>query len=190
MIPAVIQRVLLACGAIAGIVVLAIWLHSAHLESQARAFKPSPAHPVTQAQIDRALSQFEGARKNNPDTRPDVEEATILTFLGRDAEGHGDAAERGARRAAQRDRLGTALGGYAELGSGAVGSGCGSLSDAGSALASLTRADRSAWAISAPARITAISDSAGISQSQSSPACTSQTLSAAIQPAVSAASRR
>ena len=85
MIPVVIQRVLLACGAIAGIVVLAIWLHSAHLESQARAFKPSPAHPVTQAQIDRALSQFEGARKNNPDTRPDVEEATILTFLGRDA---------------------------------------------------------------------------------------------------------
>ncbi len=85
MIPVVIQRVLLACGAIAGVVVLAIWLHSTHLESQARAFKPSPAHPVTQAQIDRALSQFEGARKNNPDTRPDVEEATILTFLGHDA---------------------------------------------------------------------------------------------------------
>jgi hypothetical protein len=81
----VIQRVLLAVAAVAAVVVLALWLHSSHLESEGRAFRPSPSHPVTPAQVKRALSEFDRARRNNPDTRPEVEEATILIFLGRNA---------------------------------------------------------------------------------------------------------
>ena len=80
-----IQRVLLGGAAVVAIAVIALWLHSSHLESQGRAFRPSPAHPVTPAQVNRALSEFDRARKNNPDTRPEVEEATILIFLGRNA---------------------------------------------------------------------------------------------------------
>jgi hypothetical protein len=82
----VIQRALLACLAAAGIVVLAVWLHSSHLSAQGAAFRPTPANPATKAQIDAALSEFQRARHNNPDTTPEVDEATILIFLGRDAQ--------------------------------------------------------------------------------------------------------
>ena len=82
----VIQRALLACLAVAAIVVLALWVHSSHLDAEGVAFRPTPAHPATQAQIAAALNHFEQARKNNPDTKPEVDEATILIFLGRDAQ--------------------------------------------------------------------------------------------------------
>src|SRR6266516_8228509 len=85
MIGSLAQRVLLATAAVTGIVVLAIWLHSAHLAAQGEAFKPSPSHPVTPVQVRTALSQLDRARNNNPDTKPDLDEATILVFLGRDA---------------------------------------------------------------------------------------------------------
>jgi hypothetical protein len=86
MIGLVIQRLLLAGAAVAAIVVLAIWLHSSQLEARGEAFKPSPSNRVTPAQVRAALTNFDRARNNNPDTKPEVDEATILIFLGRDAE--------------------------------------------------------------------------------------------------------
>jgi hypothetical protein len=82
----VIQRIVLVVVSVAAIVVLGVWVHSSHLAAQGEAFKPSPANPVTPAQIRTALGQLDGARKNNPDTTPDVDEATILVFLGRNAD--------------------------------------------------------------------------------------------------------
>jgi hypothetical protein len=82
----VIQRIVLVCVSVAAIVVLGLWAHSSHLAAQGEAFKPSPSNPVTPAQIRTALSRLDGARKDNPDTTPDVDEATILIFLGRNAE--------------------------------------------------------------------------------------------------------
>jgi hypothetical protein len=86
MLGSLTQRVLLAAASVAGIVVLAVWLHSSHLAAQGEAFKPSPSNPVTPAQTRTALSQLDRARNNNPDTKPDLDEATILIFLGRNAE--------------------------------------------------------------------------------------------------------
>jgi hypothetical protein len=82
----VIQRALLGGLAAAAIVVLAVWLHSSHLDAQGVAFRPTPAHPATKAQIASALSHFERAGHNNPDTKPEVDEATILIFLKRDTQ--------------------------------------------------------------------------------------------------------
>jgi hypothetical protein len=86
MIRLVVQRALLACVAVGAIVVLAIWLHSSRLEAKGEAFKPSPSNPVTPGQVRTALSEFDRARHNNPDTKPELDEATILIFLGRNAE--------------------------------------------------------------------------------------------------------
>jgi hypothetical protein len=82
----VFQRIVLVCLSAVAIVVLGVWLHSSHLAAEGEAFKPSPSNPVTPAQIRTALSVLDRARKHNPDTKPDVDEATILIFLDRDAD--------------------------------------------------------------------------------------------------------
>ena len=81
-----IHRIVLVGVSVAAIVVLGVWLHSSHLAAEGEAFKPSPSNPVTPAQISTALSHLDDARKNNADTTPDVDEATILIFLGRNAD--------------------------------------------------------------------------------------------------------
>jgi Flp pilus assembly protein TadD len=81
-----IQRIVLIAASMTAIVVLAIWAHSTRLASEGAAFKPSPTNPVTPAQVRAALSELRRASNNNPDTTPDVDEAIVLTFLGRNDE--------------------------------------------------------------------------------------------------------
>jgi hypothetical protein len=80
----VFQRIALACGAAAAIVVLAIWLHSTQLENQAGTFHVTSAGRVP-AGIRHVTGLYARAAHNNPDTRPVVEEATILIYAGQQA---------------------------------------------------------------------------------------------------------
>jgi hypothetical protein len=78
----VTQRIVLVGVAAAAIVFLGIWLHSTQLAQEGAAFRPGAAP----AQVRTTLSDLDRARKNNPDRTPEVDEAIILTFLGRNAE--------------------------------------------------------------------------------------------------------
>jgi hypothetical protein len=82
----VFQRIVLIGVSVAAIVVLGVWLHSTQLAADGAAFRPSPSHPATPAQVRSALSELHRAGHNNPDTTPDVNEAILLSFLGRNAQ--------------------------------------------------------------------------------------------------------
>ena len=79
-----IQRIVLGCAAAAAIVVLAIWLHSTQLENKANDFRARSSASVPSG-VRYVTGLYQRAAQNNPDTRPTVEEATILIFAGQRA---------------------------------------------------------------------------------------------------------
>jgi len=79
-----IQRIVLGCAAAAAIVVLAIWLHSTQLENRANDFRARSSASVPSG-VRYVTGLYQRAAHNNPDTRPIVEEATILIFAGQQA---------------------------------------------------------------------------------------------------------
>jgi predicted Zn-dependent protease len=82
----VIARALLLAAALAAAAWFGLGLHSARLESRASAIAQVPPQLLAEAQVHTALADFQGARANNPDTRPIVLEAGLLARRGRGQE--------------------------------------------------------------------------------------------------------
>ena len=77
-----IARIGVVCVALVAIAWLATGLHAADLEQQAnRVGAVTPGKPLSYAQVQRAARLYERARAFNPDTRPILLEANLLTFF-------------------------------------------------------------------------------------------------------------
>jgi Tfp pilus assembly protein PilF len=78
----VVERAFLLVAAIAATVVGVVWLHSATLQADAQQIAERPPQQLSAAQVARAVSLFERARADNPDTGPIVLEAGLLERRG------------------------------------------------------------------------------------------------------------